>query len=134
MSIRRIESLFAKFSAIYGAKFADQWAGIDQGKVKSTWAQGLAELRSGEIVEGIERLIRGGSPFPPTLPEFFRHCRPRIEIPPVGDHAGLDEFARRFAVMTAGCDSYYALRQRICERMACHSAPALEAQERAERD
>src|SRR5690348_2728885 len=97
-STRMIESLFAKFAAIYGNKFADQWAGIDEGKVKATWAEALSELDRSEIVAGLQSLVRSGSPFPPTLPEFYALCRPKIDIPPVSDHAGLDALARQHRI------------------------------------
>lgn len=117
LSTQTIESLFARFAAIYGVKFADQWAGIDQAAVKATWASGLSELRREEIVSGLQSLVRSGRPFPPTLPEFYALCRPKIEIPPANDHAGLDALARKHGVSTAGCDSYFALRQRLIERV-----------------
>ena len=112
-----VEVLFAKMAAIYGVKFADQWAGIDLVAIKATWAEALAELDGSEIAAGLRQLVRNGSPFPPTLPEFYALCRPKIDVPPVSDHAGLDAIARKFGVSTSGCDSYHALRQRIIERV-----------------
>ncbi len=116
LSTRTVELLFAKFAAIFGTKLADQWAGIDLEKVKETWTQSLSELTRQEIVSGIQTMVRAGKPFPPTLPEFYGYCRPKVEVPSATDHAGLDAMARRMNVSTAGCDSYFALRQRLISR------------------
>ena len=75
---RLIEHLFAKFAAIYGVKFADQWAGIDLAAVKATWTESLAGLARDEIVAGIQGLVESGKPFPPTLPEFYRSEERRV--------------------------------------------------------
>jgi hypothetical protein len=124
--IRLIERLFAKFAAMYGTKFADHWEGADFAEVKSTWAEALAGVGREEIVAGIRGLVASGKPFPPTLPEFYALCRPRVDVPPVNDHAALDQMAARLGVSTASCDSYYQLRQRILERIANRRAmPAL---------
>jgi hypothetical protein len=128
-STRTIENLFAKFAAIYGVKFADQWAGINHDAVKATWEQGLADLRRDEIVAGIQRLILCGKPFPPTLPEFYVMCRPRVDVPPEKDHDALDDMARKHGISTVGCASYHALRARIVERLAPNNA-ALRALEK----
>jgi hypothetical protein len=125
-STRMVEHLFAKFAAMYGVKFADHWEGADFVAVKATWAEALADLSRQEVVAGLRGLVVGGKPFPPTLPEFFALCRPRVEIPPVTDHRALDRMASRLGVSTGGCDSYYQLRQRISERLAdSRSLPAL---------
>lgn len=102
---------------MYGTKFSDHWEGADFAQVKATWAEALAGLTRAEIVSGIQGLVTSGKPFPPTLPEFYGLCRPRIDVPPVNDHPGLDGMAARLGISSAGCDSYYALRQRIMERV-----------------
>ncbi len=113
-----IENLFAKFVAMYGTKLADQWAGANLEQVKSTWAQALSELSRPEIVDGIQRLIRSGKPFPPTLPEFYGYCRPPVTIPPVTDHRGLDALAHDLGVSSSNCPSYHSLREKIAEAIA----------------
>ena len=110
-----VELLFAKFRALYGVKLADQWAGCDLDEVKASWDEALSDLDLAEVRAGLKALIRAGKPFPPTLPEFYVLCRPRIDIPAVNDHQGLDNLARQLGVSTAGCDSYHELRRRIIQ-------------------
>lgn len=92
------------------------WSGIDPDELVAAWAEELADLDRSELVAGLSAIVRSGSPFPPTLPEFYAACRPKIEVPPTNDHAGLDALARSLRVSTAGCASYHALRMRIIER------------------
>jgi hypothetical protein len=128
-----IEHLFDKFIAIFGIKLGDQWANVDLDKIKAAWAEALAELSRTEMVYGIQNMIRSGKPFPPTLPEFYAFCRPRIDVPPANDHAGLDALGARLGVSTTGCGSYHAFRQKIIEAIADRSAlPGLKVAVKAE--
>lgn len=102
---------------MYGAKLADQWAGCDLDQVKAAWDEGLAGLEIDEVRAGIAAAVRSGKPFPPTLPEFYVMCRPKIDVPPVNDHAGLDRLARLLGV-SANCHSYFELRQRLLDAAA----------------
>ena len=127
--MQKVDGVFARLAAMYGSKFADQWASVDASIVKATWGAALDELGNDEIAAGLQALVRRGSPFPPTLPEFYALCRPRVEVPPESDHAGLDAMARRLSVSTAGCQNYFALRQRLLERVAVRSRlPAIQSE------
>lgn len=70
---RWVESLFAKMSAYYGARFSDLWRGSDALEVQKAWGLELAKITSQQLKAGVDAL----SAFvrPPTLPEFVQHCR-----------------------------------------------------------
>lgn len=73
-SLDNVEALFAKFSAMYGTRFAQMWKGTDLSVVKTTWADALSGLTVREVRTGLDACkIR---PWPPTLPEFLSLCRP----------------------------------------------------------
>jgi hypothetical protein len=73
-----ITALFETFSAIYGARFADMWAGSDANRVRQTWGEALYGYTGGEVKAGV-RACRT-KPFPPTLPEFLLMCRPPVDF------------------------------------------------------
>lgn len=100
---------------MYGAKLADQWKGCDLDEVKAAWDESLSDLTMEEVRLGLRELVRAGRPFPPTLPEFYALCRPRIEVPPLSDHTGLERLARELGVSTKSVGSYYELRVCLIE-------------------
>lgn len=73
-SLDNIEALFAKFSAMYGTRFAQMWKGTDLSVVKTTWADALSGLTVREVRTGLDACKM--RPWPPTLPEFLSLCRP----------------------------------------------------------
>ena len=72
-----VERLFARFSAMYGAKFLDMWANVDKDMLKQAWTEDLAGLTPDEIRRGLE--VCKTKTFPPTLPEFIGFCRPVLD-------------------------------------------------------
>ena len=62
-----ISRLFARFEAMYGAKFADAWKGCDIRNVKAVWAETLGALSREELAAGVSGCM--GREWPPTLPE-----------------------------------------------------------------
>ena len=72
-----VDRLFARLSALYGARFADMWSACDLAHVKEVWRSELADLAPEEVARGVE--ATRGLKFPPTLPEFFALCRPPID-------------------------------------------------------
>ena len=72
-----VEKLFARFSAMYGRKFADLWADCNLRDVKATWAEDLAGFTGEEIKRGVDACKT--RTFPPTLPEFVQLCRPAVD-------------------------------------------------------
>ena len=68
-----ISRLFARFEAMYGAKFADAWKGCDIRNVKAVWAETLGALSREELAAGVSGCM--GREWPPTLPEFVKLCR-----------------------------------------------------------
>lgn len=68
-----IERLFARFEAMYGARFADSWKGCDLRNVKIVWAETLGSLSRDELSAGIAGCMT--REWPPTLPEFVKLCR-----------------------------------------------------------
>lgn len=73
-----VERLFARLSALYGARLADLWRGADLEEVKDVWAVELADLSGEEIARGLAACRE--RKFPPTLPEFRELCRPPIDF------------------------------------------------------
>lgn len=70
-----IERLFGRLSCLYGAKFADLWAGVDVVEVKRTWGRKLVGFDLGVIKAAIEACEDSEKGAPPTLPEFVALCR-----------------------------------------------------------
>lgn len=78
MQSKLIERLFARFSGMYGSKFADLWRGCDLSSVKSVWIEDLSGFSVAELTAGVEACKT--RTFPPTLPEFVSLCRPAIDL------------------------------------------------------
>lgn len=72
-----VESLFARMSLTYGAKFADQWKNIDPMALKKHWAEALGKYAPAELKRGVDALKTRD--WPPTLPEFEKLCRPAVD-------------------------------------------------------
>lgn len=73
-----VDSLFAQFEPLYGARLADMWRGSDIGRVKQVWREALSGFKFGEVKAGL--LACRARPWPPTLPEFLLLCRPPADI------------------------------------------------------
>lgn len=97
--------LMAKMQAMYGAKFTQQWQGIDPDILQSEWAEQLAGFTGEELAAGLAACRE--RPFPPTLPEFMVLCRPPIR-PEVAFH-----------------EAVYCLRQRSRGERGEWSHPAI---------
>ena len=65
-----------RMQALYGAKFAQQWAEVPAKRLVEIWAEELGDLTGDEIARGLKACRQ--RPFPPTLPEFMVLCRPPI--------------------------------------------------------
>src|SRR5690625_3324815 len=72
-----VAHLMAKMQAMYGAKFTQQWQGIDPAILQSEWAEQLAGFSGDELSRGLQACRE--RPWPPTLPEFMVLCRPPIQ-------------------------------------------------------
>ncbi len=77
-----IERLFARFEAMYGARFADAWKGCDLRNVKFVWAETLGSLSRDELSAGVAGCMT--REWPPTLPEFVTLCRQPDQNAPGG--------------------------------------------------
>lgn len=73
-----IDSLFAQFEPLYGARLADMWRGSDIARVKEVWREALYGFRVGEVKAGL--LACRAKPWPPTLPDFLLMCRPPADV------------------------------------------------------
>ena len=69
-----IAHLMIKMQAMYGAKFTQQWQGIDTDILQTEWAEQLAGFTGDELSRGLAACRE--RPWPPTLPEFMVLCRP----------------------------------------------------------
>ncbi len=68
--------LIERLHALYGAKFTQQWDGIDPARLAQIWAEELAGYTAEEIGRGLTACR--ARVFPPTLPEFLLLCRPTL--------------------------------------------------------
>lgn len=72
-----VDRIFDRMQTFYGAKFAEQWRGLDPDRLKLAWAEELAGLSGDELKRGLEACK--SRQWPPTLPEFITLCRPTID-------------------------------------------------------
>lgn len=72
-----VESLFARMTAMYGAKFADMWRGADVEQVKALWAEEMGKLSNEELKRGFGALMTRD--WPPSLPEYIKLCKPAVD-------------------------------------------------------
>lgn len=79
-STRLIERLFARFGAIYGAKFVQAWAGIDAEEMKRVWGESLARFDPHQVGRAIE-FCANHVKYPPTLPQFIESVREAYQPP-----------------------------------------------------
>lgn len=77
MPSQLIERLFDRLSAMYGARFADMWRGIDPAAMKRVWAEELSDCSREELARGVAACRTRD--WPPTLPEFLKLCRPALD-------------------------------------------------------
>jgi hypothetical protein len=70
---KTVERLFARMAALYGSRFADQWAGINPADVKKCWAEEIAAYPMPQIAAAVNALTTKN--WPPTLPEFLELIR-----------------------------------------------------------
>lgn len=93
-----IETLFARFSAIWPEKMADRLSTFDRSAIVEEWRLGLAGLSGAEIRNGIDRARRECT-WPPEIAEFRALAT---------DHANAEQ--RAFATrLRLDCDSARAL-------------------------
>lgn len=74
-----IESLFQKMLFTYGAKFSDQWKGIDPAGLKRHWATELGKFKPEELKAGVARLKEHD--WPPSLSQFEKMCKVERQEP-----------------------------------------------------
>jgi hypothetical protein len=74
-----VESLFEKMLFTYGAKFSDQWKGIDPKGLKRHWATVLGRFSPEELKAGVAKLK--DHDWPPTLSQFEKMCKVERQDP-----------------------------------------------------
>jgi len=92
LPIQWVERLISRMQALYGAKFAAQWEGVDLIALKQAWAEELAGYSGEEIARGLSACRE--RPFPPTLPEFMVLCRPPVN-PEIAFHEAVQGLSAR---------------------------------------
>jgi len=128
MSIRPpdawVKKLLSKIAAMYGQKFANQWASVPEADMVEMWGDAIGpyidagEHQGRRIKWALTEIRESGSPFPPTLPEFVgllkQAPRPQpIALPgpvvaPEVVQARADELARAAARMVQPKDDLTA--------------------------
>ena len=84
---RVIARFWTRMAEIYGHKWASQFgdcADPDGGltSAAATWSQGLATIPLEAISTGFSTLVKKGSEWPPSLPEFLALCLPEKDAAP----------------------------------------------------
>lgn len=70
--VDRITSLWKRMGEMYGAKALETKFGLIP---PDTWRIAIDRLKDFEIERGMRRMVYGGKPHIPSLPEFLRMCR-----------------------------------------------------------
>jgi hypothetical protein len=72
------DHLWRLLGQTYGHKFADQYGPSPN----EAWAAAMASMTADQAKFAFRKLVDGGSPFPPTLPEFVALAKgaPRSEV------------------------------------------------------
>lgn len=74
---KSVEKLFIRMHALYGAKFLEQWKGIDSDAVQRQWGIALGKMTPEQIRRGM--LLMETCDLPPTLPQFIKLCKPTLD-------------------------------------------------------
>jgi hypothetical protein len=61
-------------ATIYGKRWFDMWAGVDEIAMKATWVRGMKGLEAYQIHDALDYCADGNQPFPPDLGTFRRIC------------------------------------------------------------
>lgn len=69
-----VDKLFARFAAMYGRHWFDQWADVPMPDVKAAWREDLARMSGDQIRKALEH-CKAQCKFPPTCPEFVALCK-----------------------------------------------------------
>jgi hypothetical protein len=69
--------LWKAFARMFGGRWSSQYGASDNG----TWGMALRFVDNNSFEEAIDRVIRDGSGFPPTLPEFVSICSKCMGLP-----------------------------------------------------
>lgn len=86
--------LIERLHMMYGAKFSQQWEGLDKVQMAQFWAEELAGFTGEEIRIGLQSCK--SKPWPPTLPEFMQLCRPWLS-PEVAHRIAVTGMQKRHA-------------------------------------
>ena len=70
ISTAHIDRLWERMTMLYGHKWTSSVGDCDDG----TWMAGLHDITAQMIADGLERIIKGGNDWPPSLPEFRKIC------------------------------------------------------------
>ena len=87
-----IERIFSKMEDRYGNLWANSYGAFPRSRVMQTWSEDLSDLSKDELGRGMKACR--DKPFPPTLPEFRKMCRPPID-PEAAYHEAIEQFRRR---------------------------------------
>lgn len=69
-----IDRLFLSLATIYGKRWFDMWAGVDEDAMRATWVRGLQGLEAYQIRGALDYCADGNQTFPPDLSSFKRIC------------------------------------------------------------
>ena len=71
MNAQQISAFWTYLAQVWGAKFFEQYGE----KANDAWSAMLSKISPEQAKWALQKLIDGGSPFAPTLPEFYALAR-----------------------------------------------------------
>ncbi len=69
----RVDRVFDKLKALYGANFLAKWADVDPVELHRIWSAALERYTGEEIAAALGDVL-ASCPYPPNLPEFVKLC------------------------------------------------------------
>ena len=79
-----VDRIFERLTVLFGRRFGDLYAGVDQDRLREAWAIELGGFRGHP--ERIAKALQSckGAQHPPTLSEFVSLCRTQHADAPIG--------------------------------------------------
>lgn len=72
-----VDTILTHMRRLYGERFNSQWKTQSPEEMRQTWGYYVQLYSQEELKRGLMALMH--HPFPPTMPEFFMLCRPRMD-------------------------------------------------------
>lgn len=71
-----VDYIITHMRMLYGERFNSQWKTVPPEEMRRVWGHYVQGYTQEELKRGLNELMN--HPFPPTMPQFFMLCRPRL--------------------------------------------------------